>query len=278
MESMQLEASGLRFDAMADGPADGRLVLLLHGFPQTSRSWLPVGRRLAESGHRVVAPDLRGYSPGARPDRVEDYAAGALVGDVVGFADALGAERVDLVGHDWGAAIAWHTAGRFPARVRSLTAVSVPHPLPYTEALRSDDDQRERSSYIRLFRQEGKAEAVLAESDWQRLRQIYGGAVAPADVDHYVDVLSAPGALTAALNYYRAASSEDVHGIGEIQVPTLYLWSTGDVAVGRVAAEATAQHVAAPYRFVELDGVSHWVPDEAPEALAGHVESHLAGT
>ena len=276
VETLALEASGFTFYALAAGPADGRVVLLLHGFPQTSRSWSAVAPLLAEAGHRVVAPDLRGYSPGARPGRVEDYVLAALVGDVVGFADALGAEQVDLVGHDWGAAVAWQAAARAQDRVRTLTAVSVPHPHAFTYALSTDSDQRERSSYMRLFRQEGKAERVLERSGWQSLRAMYGGAVAAADVEHYVDVLAAPGALTAALSYYRAASVDDLKGLEEIRVPTLYVWSTGDVAIGRAAAEATAQHVAGPYRFLELDGVSHWVPDEAPSELAAAVLEHLA--
>jgi len=151
VETLTLEASGLAFDAQAAGPADGRVVLLLHGFPQTGRSWSAVARRLAEAGHRAVAPDLRGYSPGARPERVEAYASAALAADVVGFADALGAERVDVVGHDWGAAVAWQAAARAADRVRSLTAVSIPHPHAFADALRSDPDQQQRSTYFGLF-------------------------------------------------------------------------------------------------------------------------------
>ena len=278
METLTLEASGFTFDALAAGPADGRVVLLLHGFPQTSRSWTAVAGRLAEAGHRAVAPDLRGYSPGARPQRVEDYASAALAGDVVGFADALGAERVDVVGHDWGAAVAWQAAARAPDRIRSLTAVSVPHPHAFAHALRTDPDQQERSAYIGLFRQAGKAEHVLSRDDWRALRAMYQGMVPAEDVEHYVRVLAADGALTAALNYYRAASREDLKGLGEIRAPTLYVWSTGDVAVGRAAAEATAQHVAAPYRFVELEGVTHWIPDEAPAELATAIIDHLGGS
>ena len=275
METITLEASGLTFDALAAGPADGRVVLLLHGFPQTGRSWCAVAERLAAAGHRAVAPDLRGYSPGARPQRVEDYASAALAADVVGFADALGAERVDVAGHDWGAAVAWQAAARAPDRIRSLTAVSVPHPLAFAGALRTDAGQQERSAYIGLFRQEGKAEHVLSRDGWRALRAMYQGKVAPEDAEHYVRVLSGEGALTAALNYYRAASGADLKGLGEIRAPTLYVWSTEDVAIGRAAAEATAQHVAAPYRFAELEGVTHWIPDEAPEELAGALIDHL---
>ena len=276
METLTLEASGFTFEALAAGPAEGRVVLLLHGFPQTGRSWSAVAGRLADAGHRAVAPDLRGYSPGARPGSVQDYKSAVLAGDVVGFADALGAERVDLVGHDWGAAVAWQAAARAPDRVRSLTAVSIPHPHAFADALRTDPDQRERSAYFGLFREAGKAEHVLSRDGWLVLRALYQGKVPADDVEHYVAVLAAEGALTAALNYYRGAGGDDLKGLGEIRVPTLYVWSTADLAVGRAAAEATAAHVtAAPYRFLELDGVSHWIPDEAPGALAAALIDHL---
>ena len=279
METLTLEASGFTFDALAAGPADGRVVLLLHGFPQTGRSWRAVAGRLAEAGYRAVAPDLRGYSPSARPERVEDYASAALAADVAGFADALGAERVDVAGHDWGAAVAWQAAARAPERIRSLTAVSIPHPLAFAEALRTDPDQRERSAYFVLFRQEGKAEEVLSRDGWRALRAMYQGKVPDEDVEHYVRVLSDGGGLTAALNYYRAAGRDDLKGLGEIRAPTLYVWSTEDIAVGRAAAEATAPYVtAAPYRFVELEGVTHWIPDEAPDDLAGALIDHLGAS
>jgi pimeloyl-ACP methyl ester carboxylesterase len=277
VESLTLDASGFTFDALAAGPAGGRVVLLLHGFPQTSRSWRAVAGQLAEAGHRVVAPDLRGYSPGARPEAVEAYASAVLAGDVAGFADALGQEQVDVVGHDWGAAVAWQAAARLPERVRTLTAVSVPHPVPFTHALSTDADQRERSSYMVLFRRQGKAEQVLSRDDWRPLRAMYQGIVPAEEIEHYVAVL-AGGALTPALNYYRAASTRDLEGLGEIRAPTLYVWSTEDVAIGRAAAEACAEHVGAPYRFLELDGVSHWVPDEAPGELAAAIVEHLAAT
>jgi pimeloyl-ACP methyl ester carboxylesterase len=155
VEALSLAVGDLVFDAVATGPADGRLVLLLHGFPQTSHSWRRVWPGLGWAGYRVVAPDQRGYSPGARPDGVDAYRMPELVADVVGMLDALGADQADVVGHDWGAAVAWQLAGRHPERVRTLTTVSVPHPLAFVEALRTDDDQRRRSLYMRDFGRPG---------------------------------------------------------------------------------------------------------------------------
>ena len=279
---MQIQVGDLTFDAVAFGEQDGKPVVLLHGFPQSSWCWRHVWPSLVEAGFRVLAPDQRGYSPGARPQGVEAYAMPHLVGDVLGMLDALGLERAHVVGHDWGAAVAWQLAARHPDRVRSLTAVSVPHPVAFTEALRTDDDQRQRSQYMKLFRVEGKAEEVLLRPDASGeadsgFRRFFGGEEATADVDRYLQQMHEPGRLTACLNWYRAASRSDNEGLPEVTVPTLYVWSDGDLALGRTAAEATASHVAGPYRFVELPGVSHWVPEEAPEVLSGLLLEHLRG-
>jgi pimeloyl-ACP methyl ester carboxylesterase len=276
METLELEANGLVFEALAGGPVDGRLVVLLHGFPQTSWSWRHVLPVLTAAGYRVVAPDQRGYSPGARPDGVASYRMPLLVGDVIGMLDALGADRADVVGHDWGAAVAWQVAARHPDRVRTLTPVSVPHPLAFVEALRTDDDQRQRSQYMQLFRVEGKAEEVLLRDDEGGLRTFFGGAEATADVDRYLALMREPGVLTKCLNWYRAQDLADIEAVGATTVPTLYVWSDGDLALGPWAAHATAAHVTAPYRFEILHGVSHWVPEEAPGQLSTWILEHLA--
>lgn len=158
----EVEVGELRFRTRLAGDGD-RLVVLLHGFPQTSWMWRHVVPELAARGYRVAAPDQRGYSPGARPDDVESYGFDALTGDVVGLAAALGHERFDVVGHDWGGAVAWGVAARFPERVRSVTAVSTPHPTALVEAMGAPSgDQAAKSSYMALFGSEkGKAEAVL---------------------------------------------------------------------------------------------------------------------
>ena len=276
MDNLQLTVGGFVFDALAAGPADGRLVLLLHGFPQTSWSWRLVMPALADAGYRVVAPDQRGYSPGARPVGVEAYRVPHLVGDVVGMLDELGVERADVVGHDWGAAVAWQVAARHPDRVRTLTAVSVPHPLAFVDALRTDEDQRERSQYMKLFRMEGKAEETLLGSGDTGLRTLFGRMDGAVDVEAYESLMREPGALTAGLNWYRGQQLSDIEDVGATTVPTLYVWSDEDRALGPTAAHATAAHVSAPYRFEILHGVSHWIPEEAPEQLATWLLEHLA--
>ena len=266
---LRIPSGGLVLDAFATGPVGGPVVVLLHGFPQTSWSWRGVWPALADAGFRVVAPDLRGYSPDARPAAVQDYRMSCLVGDVIAVIEAVGAP-VHLVGHDWGAAIAWHTAARHPELLRTLTAVSVPHPLAFVEALSHDADQRQRSQYMRDWHDPATEQRMLAGE----LLTVFGG-VPTVDAERYLARLREPGAMTAALNYYRAQSRADLEGLGSVTVPTLHVWSDQDAALGRAGAEATAAHVSGPYRFEVLAGVSHWVPEQAPDALAELLLAHL---
>jgi pimeloyl-ACP methyl ester carboxylesterase len=279
-ELLKADVGDLTFDVRVDGPDDGRPVLLLHGFPETSASWAKVTPLLAEAGLRTYAPDQLGYSPGARPAEVDSYALTNLTQVTADLMTALEIPRADVVGHDWGAQVAWGLAAWHPDRVRSLTAVSVPHPAAFTAAFRADPEQKERSAYIRLFWQAGKAEEVLLEDDGRRLRRMLGPVettgVPDEAVEEYVAVLSAPGALTAALNWYRAMSSAT--RVDPVEVPTTYVWSDGDVAIGRTAAEACTDHVTGDYRFVELPGITHWIPEQAPEALATAILDRIAST
>jgi len=265
-----LSANGYEFTGFSIGPPGGRPVLLLHGFPQTCGSWLDVAGRLAAEGLRAIAIDQRGYSPGARPTDVAAYALPELIGDVCAIIDALGGS-VDLVGHDWGAVVGWQVAARHPERVRTWTAVSTPNQLAINDALATDDEQRQRFGYIRVFREPGRAEQALLADDARRLRKLYGGVVSAERVDADVAVFSQPDALTAALNWYRAMSPHDVDGLGLVTVPTTYLWGADDVAFGRLAAEGSARYVDADYTFVPLDAVGHWVPDQAPGAVAAEI-------
>ena len=280
-ELLRTDVGDLTFDVRVDGPEDGRPVLLLHGFPQTSASWAAVSPLLAEAGLRTYAPDQLGYSPGARPDEVEAYSAQNLAQVTADLMSALEIPVADVVGHDWGANVAWTLAAWHSDRIRSLTAVSVPHPAAYTVAYRTDPEQKERSGYIRLFWQAGKAEDVLLADDARRLRRMLSGSehatgVPEEAIEEYVAVLSAPGALTAALNWYRAMSSST--RVDPIAVPTTYVWSDGDAAIGRTAAEACANYVTGDYRFVELAGITHWIPEQAPEQLARAILDRIAST
>ncbi|MFI0961792.1 alpha/beta fold hydrolase [Streptomyces sp. NPDC021080] len=270
---MSISTAAGVFDAVTAGPPDGRPVLLLHGFPQTGLAWREQIAALAAEGYRVVAPDQRGYSPGVRPERAEDYRISLLVADVVAITEELGWPAFDLVGHDWGGAVAWWTASAHPGRVRTLTVVSTPHPGALAEALRTDDDQRARSRYMIDWRETPATEQRLLADDARLLRALYAGKVPSAGADAYVRHLSRPGALTAALNWYRSGRPDGT--IGVIEVPTLYVWSTEDTAFGAAPARETGHWVEGPYRFEVLPGLSHWIPEEAPGTLNRLLLEHL---
>ena len=270
MEKLRIPVGELVLDAVAVGPPDGEVVVLLHGFPQTSWSWRRVWPALADAGLRVVAPDLRGYSPDARPEGTDSYRMSLLVSDVVAVLDHVGTEQAHVVGHDWGAAIAWQLAARRPERVRTLTAVSVPHPVAFAEALRTDEDQRRRSKYMKDWRSPDAEQQLLGGG----LEELFGGIPA-VDAERYLPRLREPGALTAALAYYRAQSLADLAGLGPVTAPTLPVWSDADAALGPAAAHATGARVAGPYRFEVLEGVSHWVPEEAADRLVALLLEHL---
>lgn len=272
---MRISARGLTFEVHAGGPADGEPVLLLHGFPQHSAEWELVLPALYDAGLRGYALDQRGYSPDARPAAVEAYRMAECVADARAVLDALDVESAHVVGHDWGALVAWNLAARHTDRVRTLTAVSVPHPLAMVEAMANDADQRARSAYIGLFRESGRAEQHLLADDAAALRGLLAG-VGEERVERYVRPMREPGALTAALNWYRMLGADDPPG--PVRVPTTFVWSDGDVAIGERAARACAAHVAGDYRFVILEGVTHWIPEEAPDALAQAVLARVRGS
>ncbi|MFE2579818.1 alpha/beta fold hydrolase [Streptomyces sp. NPDC059378] len=273
MTELRIPTAAGVFDAITAGPSEGRPVLLLHGFPQTSLAWHRQIAALAAHGYRVVAPDQRGYSPGVRPERPEDYRMNVLVDDVVAITEELGWARFDLVGHDWGGAVAWWTADAHPGRIRTLTVVSTPHPRALSGALRADEDQRARSHYMRDWLETPTTEDRMLADDAALLRALYAEKVPQSSADAYLRHLSRPGALTAALNWYRSGRPE--RAIGVIDVPTLYVWSTQDTAFGPAAAQETRKWVDGPYRSETLQGVSHWIPEEAPETLNRLLLDHL---
>ena len=273
----RVEVDGFTFDVRTAGPDDGEVVILLHGFPQTSHEWRHQLRALGEAGFRAVAPDQRGYSPGARPARVEDYALPLLVGDVIGVADALGADRFHVVGHDWGAVVAWAVAIAARDRVITANPVSVPHPDAFARVLSDPMScQVAASSYFEVFVQPDSEDAFLA-NDHALLRGIFADIDAAA-VDEYLRVLGSKPALGAALNWYRAnIGDRNLQGpaVGPVEVPTMFTWSDGDTALCIDGALLTGEYVEGPYRFEVLEGVSHWIPDLAPDAMSALLLDHL---
>ncbi|WP_124711070.1 alpha/beta fold hydrolase [Gordonia insulae] len=255
----------LTFDARIGGPEDGKWVLLLHGFPVNSSCYDTVVPRLHESGLRTIVFDQRGYSPGARPDGVDAYALDHLVDDALGVLDQLGIQYAMLVGHDWGGIVAWHLAGKHPDRFTSLVAASTGHPSAMRDAL-ENSDQRERSSYIKDFIADDAEEKLLARKGVLLRR----AGVTAAELEP----LTAPGALTGPLNWYRANFTGNIAetlACPPVEIPTTMIWGDADAALGREQAQMSGRYAYSDFRFCELPGIDHWVPQHADAAMASEI-------
>ncbi len=281
MPTIDVPLGPLTFEVDVAGDPNAPLVLLLHGFPQTSHAYRHALPALASAGFYAVAPNQRGYSPRARPPRVEEYAAEALIEDAIGIAAHFGAERFHLVGHDWGGQLAWLIAARQPNRVRTLAVLSRPHPGAFAQSFTRDATQAHRSRHHRAFQDPGTAARMLEDGARRFRRVLADQGVEPRDIDAYLQRLGDRAALDAALHWYRAAISGSDAGTGPaaevpaITVPTLYVWGEADATVGRAAAEATAGYVAAPYRFVPIAGAGHFLTDQVGEQVTRELLAHL---
>ncbi len=265
---------------------EGEPVLLLHGFPELWYSWRHQLPALADAGYQAVAPDLRGYGDSDRPDAVERYALPDLAADVEGLIAALGHEDAHLVGHDWGGSLCWALAARRPERVRSLTILNSPHPVASAEARQVPEQQR-RSWYMLLFQFAGVAEAWLSADDFANLRRFAFDTAAPgtftaADQEVFLAPLRRDGALTAALNYYRAnippaSWLRSPPDLPPITVPTMIVWGEDDAYTSGVLLERSMAKCEGPLRVEPLPGVSHWVQQEVPHRVNELLISHLGG-
>jgi pimeloyl-ACP methyl ester carboxylesterase len=289
IERFHVTVGGLTFQARQAGPTSGRPVILLHGVPQTSACWTAQLTALAAAGYRAVAFTQRGYSPGARIDDVAAFTMDHLAGDVLGVAETLGIDRFDVVGHDAGAGVAWTLAGYHADRVTTVSIASVPHPAAFASAYRNTDadggDQHARSGYMRQIthRPRGEMEQLFLANDGEFFRALLAGL--PDDhVAEYVEVLGTPEAMRGVLDWYRAGALNRERGrpnamsadFPDITIPTLYVWSDQDPAIGPAGAHATADHVTGPYRFVALEGVGHWIPEQAADDFNRELLTHLA--
>jgi pimeloyl-ACP methyl ester carboxylesterase len=267
---VRIEVGGLSFSVVVDGPEAGPAVVLLHGWPDSSRVWRHQVPALASAGFRVVAPDLRGFGASDRPEGTGAYRAKVLCGDVVGVLDALGLERATVVGHDWGAGLAWMLASVFaPDRVERLAVLAAGHP----EAIRNAGArQRQLSWYVLLFQFEGVAERWLTMDDWAHFREFCGGAEGYADVDAAIAELSRPGALTASLEWYRANMTPETLvapplDLPPVRCPTLGIWGTGDLGLTEEQMRGSGAYVSGSWRYERLDGAGHWLQLHAPDRI-----------
>lgn len=274
IRTVQVDIAGMSFDVDTAGEVGAEPVLLLHGFPQNSHAWrhqLPV---LAANRYFAMAPNQRGYSSGARPPNVKDYATTALVDDALAIANHFGYQQFHLVGHDWGGQLAWLLAAHHPERVLTLSILSRPHPEAFLQAMNTDKTQAERSSHHRVFQSEEAADWMLADQAAPLRDALLDQGVSEVDAAIYLEGLLTRDAMDAVINWYRAAGSL-AQTLPAIHRPTLYIWGDVDSTVGRVAALATRQHIAAPYTFIELTGVGHYSTDQAPDAVNQALLDHL---
>ncbi len=262
-----LDVGGVTINVTDHGPVDGEPVLMIHGFPDSARLWRNQVPVLADAGYRVLAPDLRGFGRSDLSVGVSECGMFQICGDLFAVLDDVAADKAHIVGHDWGAATAWALAGMAPDRARSLTVLSVGHPGSFAAAGLA---QREKSWYMLLFQFEGVAEEWLSGNDWYWLRKW----TRSEEIEHWIADLSRPGAMTAALNIYRANMPPEsllspprttrVSG-----VPVMGVWSTEDVVLTERQMTGSELFVEGEWRYERLEGVGHWIPLEAPDLLNG---------
>ena len=256
---MNVNGINLHVEDEGSGPA----VVLLHGWPDSTHLWRHQVPFLVENGFRVVTLDLRGFGQSDKPQDVSEYAIQHTVGDLCAVLDELELAKAHVVGHDWGAFVAWMTAMLHPDRMDRLVVMSVPHPLSPRTLL-----QREMAWYQLFFQFEGVAEESLQHDDWALLREFTRG---DGDLDRYVVDLARPGALTASLNWYRAILAPRAPGsppeLPPVQADTLAMWSTEDHYLDGERMKASASFVQGEWRYEELVGPSHWIPLDAPDRV-----------
>jgi pimeloyl-ACP methyl ester carboxylesterase len=263
MSERTIRLGELDFRVVDEGKGDP--VLLLHGFPDSAELWRHQRPALVEAGHRVIAPDLRGFGDSARPPEVDAYRIETLLGDVVGVLDALSIADAHVICHDWGAALGWSLAAFLPDRVRSLAALSVGHPRSFGAA---GLEQREKSWYMLLFQFEDVAEELLRRDDWKLMRD---WTRHHPELARWVPMLERPGALRSALNWYRAnahpAASLAAGGdspFPSVRARTLGLWSSGDAYLTEAQMVGSAPYVEGPWRYERIEGASHWFQLDRP--------------
>jgi pimeloyl-ACP methyl ester carboxylesterase len=273
-----IAAGGLPLNVRQAGAAGNPILILLHGFPESSRAWRKVLRPLGERGLHVLAPDMRGYGESAAPDGVDAYALDLLVADVLALADAFGAATFALAGHDWGGIVAWAVAARHPERVRRLVILNAPHADTMKREMRRHPAQLLRSWYVGFFQFPLVPEKTLSAFRFRALRRSLTqtsrpGAFDAADIAAYAEEWARPGRLTAMLNYYRALRLPRAP-LGRITVPALILWGMKDRFLGSHLATAAAA-MCEDARIVRFDKDTHWLQHESPRQIVTEITAFM---
>ncbi|SNY99480.1 alpha/beta hydrolase [Flagellimonas pacifica] len=277
-ETIQIKIGKLIFDCRTDGDKENELVIFLHGFPETSYMWGKLMAHFSKNGFYCVAPNLRGYSKGACPKGKKHYSLDKLAKDVLGIAKFLNKSKFHLVGHDWGSVIGWKVVHGHENLILSWTGISVPHFQAFGKAIMIDDEQRKMSQYIKNFQLPYLPERQIRKKGFKAFKRLWKHSE-PNEVDDYLKVFRNPKQLTATLNYYRSnykllkkAAKHQI--LGDINVPTLFIWGNKDLAVGSYSVSESHQYMKSEYEFLELDA-GHWLIqtnyNDLEEVITKHV-------
>jgi epoxide hydrolase 4 len=264
--------NGIKLHVAEAGPTDGRLVILLHGFPEFWYGWRHQIDVLVDAGYRVVAPDQRGYNLSDQPKGRAAYDLDLLALDVVGLAQDIGRQSFAVVGHDWGSAVGWWIASNHPGRLERFAALSAPHPAVWMDAIRNDPEQRKKSWYVSAFRLPWLPEFLIRQRNFKALADALREAKRPeacsdADLARYREAWSVPGTLTGMVNWYRAALAKNIPSgnPGRVTVPTLIVWGNSD-KYGIPALAERSGKLCDNASVVYLDA-SHWVQHDEPKRV-----------
>ena len=279
-EDEYLETNGIRLHTILVGPKSGVPVILLHGFPENWRCWIHQIPALVDAGFRVIVPDQRGYNLSDKPRGIKSYRVDELVKDILGLIDSLGYEKVNLVGHDWGANVAWMLAYQHPDRLQRLGILNAPHPLVMRRFVTRDFEQMRRSWYVFFFQLPWLPEIGMRAGNWRRaVRALRGSGKIDTFTDEeiakYKDAWSQPGAMTAMINWYRAVRYQSkLPREMQIKVPTLMMWGVKDVALTHRMARPSIDHCD-DGKLIFFPDSTHWVQHEAAEEVNHYLMDFL---
>lgn len=281
LEETFVKTNGIQLHTVMAGPQSGPPVFLLHGFPENWRCWIRQIPALVEAGCRVIVPDQRGYNLSDKPQGVKAYRMDELVNDVIGLIDALGYEKVNLVGHDWGAVVAWVLANQYPERLNRLGILNVPHPAVMKRFLQRDFEQLRRSWYVFFFQLPWLPEAGMRADNWRgAVRALRGSGrmdtFTNEDIEKYKEAWSQPGAMTAMINWYRAALryQPPIPADARIHVRTLMMWGTKDLALSRRMARPSMDYCDEG-NLIFFPEATHWVQRDEAESVNHYLVDFL---
>ena len=252
---------------------DKETIFLLHGFPETSRMWSDLIKVLENEGYRIIAPDQRGYSKGARPSKISDYTIDKLSEDVINIANEFNIEKFHLVGHDWGSAVGWYIVSKYSDRVITWAGLSVPHLDAFTNSMMNDKVQQKKSKYIKFFRTPLLPELYFRIFSYKNLKSIWNQS-SKSEIASYLETFRQRGALKSSLNWYRANFKNNNNLIGDIDTPTLIIYGLHDVAIDVISVDNSEKFLKGRYKIEKIDS-GHWLIQESFEKVSKSIIEHI---